>query len=83
MAAARHVAGTTKPDVLCIQGADAGGHGFERGAGIISLVPEVFDTLAREGFSHIPLVASGGIVDGRGVAAALTLGALGHKGFGC
>ncbi|KAF2822967.1 inosine monophosphate dehydrogenase [Ophiobolus disseminans] len=77
VAAAVQIARTTKPDVLCIQGADAGGHGFEKGAGIISLLPEVSDTLAREGFSHIPLVASGGIVDGRGVAAALALGAQG------
>jgi nitronate monooxygenase len=77
VAAALHVARTAKPDVLCVQGADAGGHGFEEGAGIISLVPEVSDALAREGFSHIPLIASGGIVDGRGVAAALVLGAQG------
>jgi nitronate monooxygenase len=77
VAAALHVARTAKPDVLCLQGADAGGHGYEKGAGIISLVPEACDTLAREGFGHIPLVASGGIVDGRGVSAALVLGAQG------
>ena len=57
--------------------ANAGGHGFEKGAGIVSLVPEVHDALARDGFSHIPLVASSGIVDARGVAAALALGAQG------
>jgi nitronate monooxygenase len=77
VAAALQVAKTAKPDVLCLQGADAGGHGFERGAGIVSLVPEASDTLAREKFSHISLVASGGIADGRGIAAALTLGAQG------
>ncbi|KAH7081452.1 hypothetical protein BKA63DRAFT_208481 [Paraphoma chrysanthemicola] len=77
VAAALQVARTAKPDVLCLQGADAGGHGFEKGAGIVSLVPEASDTLAREGFSHIPLVAAGGIADGRGVAAALALGAHG------
>jgi nitronate monooxygenase len=77
VAAALHVARTAKPDVLCLQGADAGGHGYEKGAGIISLVPEACDTLAREGFGHIPIVASGGIVDGRGVSAALVLGAQG------
>ncbi|KAH7091342.1 hypothetical protein FB567DRAFT_518463 [Paraphoma chrysanthemicola] len=77
VAAALQVARIAKPDALCLQGADAGGHGFEKGAGVISLVPETADTLAREGFSHIPLVASGGIADGRGVAAALTLGAHG------
>jgi nitronate monooxygenase len=77
VAAALHVAKTAQPDVLCLQGADAGGHGFEKGASIVSLLPEASDTLAREGFSHIPLVASGGIADGRGVAAALALGAQG------
>jgi nitronate monooxygenase len=77
VAAALHVARTAKPDALCLQGADAGGHGFEKGAGIISLVPETCDALARDGFSHIPILASGGIVDGRGVAAAIALGAHG------
>lgn len=53
------------------------GHGFEKGAGIISLLPEVADALATEGYGNIPLVTAGGIVDGRGAAAALTLGAQG------
>jgi nitronate monooxygenase len=75
--AALEICSVAKPDVLVMQGADAGGHGFEKGAGIISLLPETSDTLAKEGFGHIPLVASGGIVDGRGVAAALALGAAG------
>lgn len=60
-----------------IQGVDAGGHGYERGAGIISLLPEVLDALSEAGKSQIPLVAAGGIVDGRAAAAALTLGAQG------
>ncbi|KAF2636291.1 inosine monophosphate dehydrogenase [Massarina eburnea CBS 473.64] len=77
VAAAMHVAKTVAPDALCMQGADAGGHGFESGCSIISLLPEATDTLARGGFGEIPLVAAGGIVDGRGVAAALTLGAEG------
>jgi nitronate monooxygenase len=77
VAAAVQVAKTSKPDVLCLQGADAGGHGFQKGASIISLLPEASDTLAREGISNISLVAAGGIVDGRGVAAALSLGAEG------
>ncbi|KAF2134980.1 inosine monophosphate dehydrogenase [Dothidotthia symphoricarpi CBS 119687] len=75
--AALQICRTAAPDVLCMQGADAGGHGFEKGAGVISLVPETADALAREGFAHVPLVAAGGIVDGRGVAAALALGAAG------
>lgn len=75
--AALYLAQHTKPDAICLQGIDAGGHGFEKGAGIISLVPEASDALAQAGFSHIPLLASGGIVDGRGVAAAVALGAAG------
>ena len=74
--AAIQIAKTAKPDVLVIQGIDAGGHGFEKGAGIISLLPEVVDAFQRKEID-IPLVASGGIVDGRGVAAALSLGASG------
>jgi nitronate monooxygenase len=77
VAAALHVAKIARPDVLCLQGADAGGHGFEKGASIVSLLPEATDALTAEGFSHIPLIASGGIVDGRGIAAALALGARG------
>jgi nitronate monooxygenase len=77
VAAALHVAKIAEPDVLCLQGADAGGHGFAQGASIISLLPEASDCLAREGLQNISLVASGGIVDGRGVAAALALGAHG------
>lgn len=66
-----------KPDVLVMQGIDAGGHGLEKGAGIISLVPETIDTLAEHGIQNISIVASGGIVEGRGAAAAFTLGAEG------
>ncbi|KAI1379821.1 inosine monophosphate dehydrogenase [Hypoxylon crocopeplum] len=75
--AALQVAKICSPDVLVLQGADAGGHGFERGAGIISLLPEATDVLGANGFGDIPLVAAGGIADGRGVAAALALGAAG------
>ncbi|EUC40948.1 hypothetical protein COCMIDRAFT_107492 [Bipolaris oryzae ATCC 44560] len=77
VAAAMEVAREATPDVLCLQGADAGGHGFEKGASIVSLVPEATNALAAAGFADIALVASGGIVDGRGVAAALALGAQG------
>ncbi|KAF2251402.1 inosine monophosphate dehydrogenase [Trematosphaeria pertusa] len=77
VSAAVHIARTASPDVLCLQGADAGGHGFEKGCGIISLLPESADALVKEGLGQIPLVAAGGIVDGRGVAAALALGAQG------
>ncbi|AEO64548.1 uncharacterized protein THITE_49067, partial [Thermothielavioides terrestris NRRL 8126] len=63
-------------DVLVVQGVDAGGHQFAAGAGVVSLVPEVADWLRREGKEgEVVVVAAGGIVDGRGVAAALALGA--------
>ena len=70
-----------KPDVLVVQGTDAGGHGLEKCAGLITLLPEVDDTLStcchNSDFTKPVLVAAGGIMDGRGVAAALALGAQG------
>ena len=72
---ALQIARLAAPDVLVMQGLDAGGHGWEKGAGIVSLLPETKDTLSANGFGHISLVAAGGIADGRGVAAALALGA--------
>jgi nitronate monooxygenase len=58
-------------DVIIAQGRDAGGHsGTMRGT--IGLVPAVVDAVAP-----IPVVAAGGIADGRGLAAALALGAAG------
>ena len=75
--AALSIAQSAKPDVLVMQGSDAGGHGFERGASIVSLLPEASDVLAADGQSHIPLLASGGIADARGAAAAFALGASG------
>ena len=77
VAMALDVAKSCRPDVLVIQGSDAGGHGLVQSSSIITLLPECADTLATEGFGNIPLLATGGIVDGRGVAAALTLGASG------
>lgn len=59
-------------DVVVAQGAEAGGHGALRGT--LSFVPEVADFLEQ----HSPdtlLLAAGGIADGRGLAAALMLGA--------
>ncbi|EXJ57681.1 uncharacterized protein A1O5_12471 [Cladophialophora psammophila CBS 110553] len=61
------------PDVLVVQGVDAGGHGLRKGAGVVSLLLEVADAL-REIGSEIPLVGAGGIADGRGVAAVLATG---------
>ncbi|MCJ2048938.1 NAD(P)H-dependent flavin oxidoreductase [Methylobacterium sp. J-070] len=59
--------------VLVAQGADAGGHGMTT-RGTISLVPNVVDLVARER-PEVLVLAAGGIADGRGIAAALTLGA--------
>jgi nitronate monooxygenase len=76
VASALQIAKQTRPDAICLQGADAGGHGFEKGAGIISLLPETADALEAAGLA-VTLLASGGIMDGRGVAAAMGLGAAG------
>ncbi len=59
-------------DVIVAQGSEAGGHGAVRAT--LTLVPEVADLLARESPPTL-LVAAGGIADGRGMAAALMLGA--------
>lgn len=69
------------PDVLVVQGTDAGGHGLAQGAGIISLLPEVSDAvdalLETEGRPAPILIAAGGIAERRGAAAAFALGASG------
>lgn len=62
-------------DVIVAQGADAGGHGTKAGAGVISLVPEVKDALTQHGHGSVPLFAAGGVMEGRGFASVLALGA--------
>jgi nitronate monooxygenase len=60
--------------VIVAQGAEAGGHGAQRGT--LPLVPTIVDLVARENPAAV-VVAAGGIADGRGLAAALALGAEG------
>lgn len=60
-------------DVLAAQGTEAGGHGLVSRA-TFSLVPEVVDLVSSRG-SDAMVLASGGVADGRGLAAALALGA--------
>ena len=57
-------------DIIVAQGSEAGGHGGARGT--LALVPAVVDAVAPK-----PVVAAGGLGDGRGIAAALMLGAQG------
>jgi enoyl-[acyl-carrier protein] reductase II len=57
-------------DVVVAQGGEAGGHSGD--VGTMVLVPQVVDVAGG-----IPVVAAGGIADGRGLAAALALGAQG------
>lgn len=71
------IAQACHPDAIVLQGSDAGGHGNAQGASVIPLIPEAADALKQRGFSDTPLVAAGGIADGRGVAAAVILGAVG------
>lgn len=59
-------------DVIVAQGSEAGGHGERRGT--FGLIPEVADLIAKENPDTV-LCAAGGIGDGRGLAAALMLGA--------
>jgi nitronate monooxygenase len=66
------------PDVIVVQGTDAGGHLLKHGASIVTLVPELIDALATSTpNSKIEIVAAGGISEGRSAAAAFTLGASG------
>jgi nitronate monooxygenase len=55
-------------DAIVAQGSEAGGHGAARAT--FPLVPAVVDAAGT-----VPVVAAGGIADGRGLAAALMLGA--------
>ncbi|HEY6419529.1 MAG TPA: nitronate monooxygenase [Candidatus Binataceae bacterium] len=56
-------------DVVVAQGTEAGGHTGE--IGMLSLVPQMIDAV------RLPVLAAGGIADGRQIAAALTAGAQG------
>lgn len=60
-------------DVLAAQGGEAGGHGLGARS-TFTLVPDIADLIGRLGSSAL-LLASGGVADGRGLAAALALGA--------
>ena len=66
---ARKVA-ASRVDLIVAQGHDAGGHNSP--IGTMALIPQVVDAV-----SPIPVLGAGGITDGRGVAAALMLGAQG------
>jgi nitronate monooxygenase len=68
----------TGADAIAAQGSEAGAHrgtflaSFEAGmVGTMALVPQMVDAV------RVPVIAAGGIMDGRGIAAALILGASG------
>lgn len=63
-------------DLVVVQGSEAGGHrggfmnnGHEGLIGLMSLIPQVADSV------NIPVIAAGGIMDGRGLMASICLGA--------
>jgi len=56
-------------DIVVAQGTEAGGHTGQ--VATFALVPQIVDAVG----DRVPVVAAGGIVDGRGLAAALALGA--------
>jgi len=56
-------------DIVVAQGTEAGGHTGT--VATMPLVPQIVDAVG----GRVPVVAAGGIVDGRGLAAALVLGA--------
>lgn len=58
-------------DILIAQGTEAGGHGASRTT--LDIVPAIVDLAA----GRVPVVAAGGIADGRGLASMLMLGASG------
>src|SRR5690349_4453302 len=61
-------------EIIVAQGSEAGGHGATRAT--LPLVPQVVDRV-RQRAPEAMVVAAGGIADGRGLAAALMLGAEG------
>lgn len=81
VAEALEIVGSCNPDVLVVQGGDAGGHGLNESASVMTLLPEVADAIAaryRGSEEKAPvLIAAGGIIDGRGVVASSALGAAG------
>ncbi|NNV05852.1 nitronate monooxygenase family protein [Geobacillus sp. C56-T2] len=72
-----HIASEAGADALCVQGAEAGGHralfrNDPKQDEAIALFPLLADVRTSV---RLPLVAAGGIMDGRGIAAALKAGA--------
>lgn len=67
----RHAVGAVEAgcDIVVAQGTEAGGHTGK--IATMALVPQVVDAVG----DRVPVVAAGGISDGRGLAAALALGA--------
>ncbi|KAL7814575.1 hypothetical protein V8C44DRAFT_34861 [Trichoderma aethiopicum] len=72
VAAAREAIADGADAVVC-QGTDAGGHQFRRGMGVVPLLGETRRLVDEGGYEDVCVLAAGGIADGKGVAAMMTL----------
>ncbi|KAL6878873.1 inosine monophosphate dehydrogenase [Trichoderma novae-zelandiae] len=72
VAAAREAIEDGADAVVC-QGTDAGGHQFRRGMGVVPLLAETRRVVDEGGYGGVCVLAAGGVADGKGVAAMLTL----------
>lgn len=62
-------------DAIVAEGFEAGGHNGREETTTLCLIPQVREALNASGYSHLPLIAAGGVASGGAIAACLALGA--------